>query len=125
MITKCCSKCKENKLATSEFFSSSKKYKDGFSYWCRQCVKLDYISKNRYQKKPKAEILPFKTCSKCNEVKYLNEFPTHKKRADGVGSWCRICSRVATDNYHKSISAVYEIIDELNICLYVVFNLFF
>lgn len=34
---KTCSKCKQNKLATSEFFPLHKKTIDGLSSWCRSC----------------------------------------------------------------------------------------
>lgn len=33
-----------------------------------------------------------KRCTKCHEVKPLDEFPPHKGRRDGRQSWCRVCN---------------------------------
>lgn len=32
-----------------------------------------------------------KRCTKCHEVKPLEEFPPHKRTRDGRGSWCHVC----------------------------------
>lgn len=32
-----------------------------------------------------------KRCTKCHEVKALEEFPPHTGTRDGRGSWCRVC----------------------------------
>ena len=32
-----------------------------------------------------------KTCTKCNQIKPLSDFPPNKNMKKGVGSWCRDC----------------------------------
>jgi 5-methylcytosine-specific restriction endonuclease McrA len=32
-----------------------------------------------------------KPCTRCGEVKSLDDFPLHSKTADGHGSWCKTC----------------------------------
>jgi len=36
-----------------------------------------------------------KTCNKCNTSKNVSEFGKHKRNADGLQIWCRLC----TNNY--------------------------
>lgn len=33
-----------------------------------------------------------KTCSKCGEIKSVNEFPHDKTRRDGFSYWCKVCT---------------------------------
>lgn len=60
---KYCSKCKETKLRTNEFFYNDKKSKDGFTHWCKSCIK-ESQEKNKEHRK-----------------EYLREYhKTHKKK---------------------------------------------
>jgi len=42
-----------------------------------------------------------KECSKCHEIKDLNEFSPYKKSKDGKFSWCKECMRKASRKYSK------------------------
>ena len=42
METKQCTKCKETKLATLEYFGRNK---NGFQSWCKECHKKDQIGR--------------------------------------------------------------------------------
>lgn len=57
------------------------------------------------------EILPegFKRCSKCGEVKMVEEFIKSKSRKDGLFSYCKLCNRMLKkDNYVKNKTHVLE-----------------
>ena len=43
-----------------------------------------------------------KKCSKCSEVKSLEEFPTRENTKDNKDSWCRNCYHVAGDKYRNT-----------------------
>jgi len=43
-----------------------------------------------------------KTCTKCNTPKPLGEFVKDKRREDGRGSWCLVCSREYINRYNAS-----------------------
>lgn len=47
METKCCSKCKQEKPASLEYFPPNKRVKSGLSPWCRECKRAD--GKRHYQ----------------------------------------------------------------------------
>lgn len=40
-----------------------------------------------------------KICPNCNFCKTSNEFPKHKNRKDGMGSWCKACGKI---QYNKN-----------------------
>lgn len=42
-----------------------------------------------------------KTCTKCGTPKAPEEFPRRATSKDGLYSWCRLCSRAATNSYRK------------------------
>lgn len=43
-----------------------------------------------------------KKCSKCGEIKALNEFNKHKKVKCGYNSQCRACHKITRDRWNKS-----------------------
>jgi hypothetical protein len=72
-----------------------------------------------------------KCCNKCNEVKPVSEFHKHKTGKFGVDSKCKVCKRLYSKKYSKTLnhkisvkkyqtklSVIYGIFDEIE-CLYV------
>lgn len=48
-----------------------------------------------YAKKKLKAIDGKKQCSKCNQIKTIADFYTHKSSSDGLYSWCRVCTQVS------------------------------
>jgi hypothetical protein len=46
--------------------------------------------------------MEIKKCSKCYEEKHLSEFNKHKKRKDGLQTYCKICSRLKNTTYYSN-----------------------
>ena len=46
-------------------------------------------------------LLKIKKCSKCGEVKSINEFCKDKNRKDNYGLWCKNCRSMYLKNYRK------------------------
>ena len=55
----------------------------------------------RYTMKTKSEEQAPKKCSKCEEVKLLDEFGEGKAYADGHQSWCKSCMKEYRKIYDK------------------------
>lgn len=86
-----CSVCKE--LLSPEKFYKDSHSSSGLSHRCKDCSKRK--SKEYWDKKPKKqrEQLPdgTKRCSKCREVKLMDEFHRTKHKKDGRNSKCKAC----------------------------------
>jgi len=112
---KTCTKCRESK-PLDEFYNH-KGRKDGKSEVCKDCDKL--LHKERYLKKiggkysrpiltdegrdeeKKMLLKGKKECTKCKEVKLLNEFKSDKNKKNGYSSWCKECHKQAVRNWRK------------------------
>jgi hypothetical protein len=49
-----------------------------------------------------------KRCYSCNRVKDASEFPTNRKRADGLGTLCKGCKRVYNALYYERTKERYN-----------------
>ena len=50
-----------------------------------------------------------KKCSKCKEVKPINEFYKHKRQKDGLASQCKCCeSKINKEYYKKHLKEIKE-----------------
>ena len=96
MELKKCTKCGEEKEATSEFFCRSKTGKNGFRADCKKC-------KNA-KKGIDASLFAncMKKCNKCKEEKTASEFYKSKEGKYGVTSTCKKCHCVATRIWQKN-----------------------
>lgn len=99
---KTCTKCKEQKPATSVYFNKASNTSDKLQYWCKECKHKIYaeykdkISEARREKrrlKYPIKLLPegFKRCCKCNEIKAKTEYGKCSKAKDGLRYECNIC----------------------------------
>jgi 5-methylcytosine-specific restriction endonuclease McrA len=86
MDTKCCSRCGEQ--LPLDMFSRSYTSKDSYTICCKKC----YAEKKSLTFPPK-ETWPegFRACTKCNEIKVLEEFYTDPKGRFGRMSVCMKC----------------------------------
>lgn len=46
------------------------------------------------------DILMAKTCSRCHEVRYVEEFAISSKSSDGLASMCKPCKKIARASYY-------------------------
>lgn len=76
MIKRCIT-CKSEKHIT-EFYKSNLTYGDGYQSYCKQCISI----KNKEKRISKKEKLPNNTkrCTKCKEVKDIEEFIKHTSK---------------------------------------------
>lgn len=93
-----CSKCKEEKPATAEFFPKNKAKKNGFDSWCRAC----YIDRKRIERRGKYRsmisdaalkdiVLNVHFCTICGDTGKLNVDHDHKKNVVR-GLLCNRCN---------------------------------
>jgi len=90
MKKKLCSRCKQEKPATSEFFIRAKNAKDGFRH-CKICQQ--HIGKHR--KKPKNYVVPkSKPCPRCKQEKLCTKefFVREPYNKTGFG-YCKSCKK--------------------------------
>lgn len=101
METKQCTKCKETKLATLEYFGRNK---NGFLSWCKECYKKDHeehkiernkIKRQKYRDKhPKEEIQEgYKKCTKCGKIKSSECFNKSSHSKIGLKPSCKECRK--------------------------------
>ena len=85
LLTKCCSRCKEDK-SLSDYYKD-RTQKDGYDNICKVCKKE--VREERYaSRKP---ITDTKHCHKCDCVKPVTEFGRCKKNPDGLSKSCKSC----------------------------------
>lgn len=83
-----CSKCKELKPATNDFFTTHGRDANNLYSQCFECVHQTYRKKHP---KPAMPVIPegHKRCTKCQEVKPFADFYTNGKK--GPTAWCKHC----------------------------------
>lgn len=84
-----CSKCGEEKAATTEMFTKNPRGPLGLSGVCLACHALKKTPLPEGQKR----------CSKCKEVLPIEEFGPHKRTLDRLRSECKACGRSDTVAY--------------------------
>ena len=80
MQTKICTKCGLEKPLTDEYFNKSKNYDDGFTYYCKICIKeykKQYYKKNK--DKIKSKVKQYNKDNKEKIVKYRKNY-RHKNK---------------------------------------------
>lgn len=90
MTEKRCSRCSEWKRFSE--FSKNKSRKDGHSEICKVCTKIyrqQWLEENRKCRNNTS--ITEKECSKCGEIKLINEFNKHVNAKDGHTEQCRSC----------------------------------
>lgn len=86
---KSCPTCKEVKAVFD--FSKSSSTKDGLNYQCIPCHKTRMRRQRSFNSvRPKLQA-DQKRCSKCRDVKKVDEFNKNRVTADGFNNVCRVC----------------------------------
>lgn len=105
-LTKICSKCKEIKPLT--LFGINKSCLDGYSYNCKECLKIiDRENKKRRLKmlacidKPD-EDTNYKLCPICKDTKLLKYFRKNNASKDGKTTRCRYCLSKRDREFEKN-----------------------
>ena len=49
-----------------------------------------------------SETIIHKYCPGCKTTKNASDFPRHRHRKDGLGSWCKQCNNLAISQYNKT-----------------------
>ncbi|HBY20683.1 MAG TPA: hypothetical protein DEG71_06710, partial [Clostridiales bacterium] len=95
IITKKCSKCGEEKLATKEYFSKAKNGKYGVSAECKVCKKARQTIANELKKTQPKIVKEFNVCIKCNRELPCNilYFPPDILCKTGLRNVCRECGK--------------------------------
>jgi len=107
MEKKTCTKCKEVKLIHD--FTKDRARKNGLYAWCKPCTRkrnVEYRSKNRTKNDPGVSIkthIGDKTCSKCREVKTVDNFHKNRSTKDGLSPICKLC-KCQVDNKRNAVS---------------------
>lgn len=102
-----CTKCKQSKPATLEYFSANKTRPDGLQHRCKECVKAAWkLAHPKTPKPPKKQNAPegYKRCISCKQVKPATEeyFYVCKSQADLLDYYCKDCkSEKAKARYTK------------------------
>lgn len=96
MTEKKCNKCGEIKDLSE--FCKNKNNKDGLNTWCRSCVRENQRKYNETNRRREIDYdnLDFaeKKCSKCSEIKSLDEFYKSKLTKDGFDYYCKACGKI-------------------------------
>lgn len=92
-----CTKCKEWKPPTIEFFFT-KKTISGFESFCRVCRNAQRTA-HRRNPKPSSLICPdgYRCCTKCQEVKLEEMFLQDNKKKEWHPSLCRKCNHISSE----------------------------
>jgi hypothetical protein len=102
-----CSRCGEWK--SFDAFGSGKIKRDGegsLHSWCRVCVAEDMRIRRANDTRPKKRYPPrtegSKICPRCDSKKHVRDFSKNSSNKDGLDSWCKACSREASNTYASS-----------------------
>lgn len=105
MENKKCSKCGEEKPATTEYFSRRKNSQDGFGR-CKECVRQHNkkARDKRSSRKDDEIVIPIKKyCYGCHKVKSSDEFYRNKCQGDGLSSLCIKCCKKRFKEYRRKL----------------------
>ena len=50
----------------------------------------------------KEDVLIAKECTKCHEIKFVNEFSRDKSKTDGLKSQCKQCCKQCNKQYYEN-----------------------
>ena len=95
---KLCSRCKEVKPVGR--FSSYRTAKDGLCSWCKDCVNehgRERSGKLNYDVDP---TLREKHCSRCKEIKPVDQFDRQRRSRDGLQHRCKSCMKEVNAAYY-------------------------
>lgn len=104
-----CSKCKEEKVATLEFFGACNRVRSGLKAECRKCKRISelaaYHSKPEIRQKQSEQaqaraaklIATERACTRCGQVKpkTMEFFAADATQPQGLHCWCRHCQVAA------------------------------
>ena len=96
---KICTKCKEEKELGQ--FGKSNRTKNGLQNHCKKCLSVQ-ATENKLKRAP--NIKPdegYKTCSKCNVKKHVDEFYLNPNLFMGVHSECITCTKNKVNSWNK------------------------
>lgn len=105
-----CRKCNVEYPATALFFYRDADTNDGLETQCKNCSAISRGLNGARHWPPTAKIEGFKICSKCVELKSLDEFHRHSSCKDGHREICKSCRIPQTTDYynkHKNELRVY------------------
>ena len=103
-MTKKCTYCEIEKNLTE--FSIKRNGLFGRNSNCKNCIKLkSEIRKNINSEKRKINIVIEKECSKCKEIKSIDNFAKDINKSDGFYSSCKICNQEYVKNYRNNNKA--------------------
>jgi len=94
MITKICTKCKEEKDISN--FGKHATGKDGYFPSCKHCRAKQYREKEKTQ----TIFLNEKICTQCEILKPILEFPKNKNNKDGYAGKCKNCIKKYREQYY-------------------------
>jgi len=95
MKMKKCSKCREEKVSSLDYFSKNSATKDGLSSWCRKCVnkkRKEYRKRLSSRMQCEIEYPEVKECCNCKKIKSQDLFYKSINNKDGLSSACKGCS---------------------------------
>lgn len=102
-MTKTCGKCSRELPMNNDYFEKRTQSKDGFRGVCRECRGKSFKIKKEEQQVPKDH----KMCSKCKQIKELNEtnFKNSNRNIDGWSNTCTECrlskKKTYVDEFNK------------------------
>jgi Recombination endonuclease VII len=107
--TKICTKCKEEKPRTNDFFAVDKQKRDGWGSWCKSCVSNHGKGRTRKRRQQLNENLPelvYCVGVASRGIQCGRKLPWDNKnfkysKAEGRSNTCRQCSREANRQWRK------------------------
>ena len=96
-VLKTCNRCLETKNLHQ--FYKSKKYKDGYLAFCKDCNRN--YDQSRCSKHSGPKIDGDKLCSSCQKVLSVSDFTKRLRNKDGLRSRCKYCDRRGENDYRK------------------------